>query len=425
MKVGIVGAGFVGITTAVVLSEHGHQVFVVENNKTKVEALRMGKLPFFEPNLNTAFRDTLESNELLVGYWKEFASFDPEVTVVCGGTPSRQDGSLDLEQINQIVETFLQTVPTCKNLVIKSTVLPGTSRGIQENISKHYGIKVAMIPEFLREGSALADARNPDRVVIGVNDNHQADLLKSIFAIGDCMVQVMTPFNAEMVKYASNAFLATCISFANEFFSLFNGDSDFDLEDVLDGWHSDRRLTNDSGKAGITNYLKPGFGFGGSCFPKDVRAIASYQFQVNGQTSILNEVLETNKKTIEIAAEWIRESTPQKNELLVVGIAFKEDSDDLRESPALKLIDFLNAAGYQISWFDSLIQEDVEILGCKRITDLADSNCRHIIWTNNSLQYREELRKIAKPTIDLFLLRYQKEISGFNNLKQRRSYVAE
>jgi UDP-glucose 6-dehydrogenase len=156
-----------------------------------------------------------------------------------------------------------------------------------------------------------------------------------------------------------------------------------------------------------------------------VRAIASYQFQVNGQTSILNEVLETNKKTIEIAAEWIRESTPQKNELLVVGIAFKEDSDDLRESPALKLIDFLNAAGYQISWFDSLIQEDVEILGCKRITDLADSNCRHIIWTNNSLQYREELRKIAKPTIDLFLLRYQKEISGFNNLKQRRSYVAE
>lgn len=420
MKVAVIGAGFVGLTTAIVLAEEGNQVSVIENDHQRLSKLTQGEIPFYEPDLLEAFRKAIDDNLLSVVDWEKAPNSNPEVVVVCGGTPSRDDGSIDLSQIYEIIETCLIKLRGISDIVIKSTVLPGTTRDVQDkfqNITEN--LKIAMVPEFLREGSALEDARKPDRIVIGSNDSEQVLKLKKLFATKNSNVIVTNTFNAEIIKYASNTFLANCISFSNEFFGLFNNDKDFNLDDVLDGWQSDKRFQVNGIKASITNYLRPGFGFGGSCFPKDVRAVTYLAEQVNPSSSLLPAIMKVNYETINSTCNWLSSIINPAEEVLILGVAFKENSDDLRESPALKLIESLTKNGYKVSWYDKWVNQNVSLPNCNRVNAREISQYKNLVWTNNDTEIRKTLMSLIFQNTKLYLLRYQEAVDGFMNVYQR------
>lgn len=417
MNIGVIGAGFVGLTTSVVLCETGNNVFVVEVDQERLKKLKLNQVPFYEPGLKDAFKTVTENQSLQIGGWKNLVDFNPDAIVICGGTPSNEDGSIDLRQIDQIISTCIELPIACNNLIIKSTVLPGTTRLLHNKYKiVKPNLKLAMVPEFLREGSALDDARNPDRTVIGSSDTEQIELIKEIFGKKSNKLVITSAFSAESIKYASNTFLATCISFANDFFGTINNDPDFEIEGILEGWHSDKRFINGINRAGITSYLKPGFGFGGSCFPKDVKAFRQLQIEKVGKAEILDAVLKVNTETTEITAGWIEEICKNQKEVVVFGVAFKENSDDLRESPSLKLMQLLAAKGFKVFWFDPYVESVPELSAYECINESQMNKIENFILTNNDVKLREYIEKFANKGKTLFLPRYQKHIEGFKNI---------
>lgn len=420
MKVSVVGAGFVGLTTAIVLSEDGNQVSVIENNYQKLLKLKHGEIPFYEPGLQDAFNSALSRNLISIDTWKQAAESNPELVVVCGGTPSNNDGSIDLTQINEIIETCISKFSGICDIVIKSTVLPGTTREIQARFQKvSENLKIAIVPEFLREGSALEDARKPDRVVIGSTDSGQITRLKMLFATNASNIIVTNTFNAEIIKYVSNTFLANCISFSNEFFGLFNQDSDFNLQAVINGWQSDKRFQVNGTKAPITNYLKPGFGFGGSCFPKDVRAVTHLAERLNPDSTLLSAITKVNEVTILSTSKWLCSIIKPTEKVLVLGIAFKENSDDLRESPAIRMIENIVRNGIDVSWYDPWVDQSVILPDCARVSSSQISEYKHLVWSNNDSEIKKTLLSLNLQNSYIYLLRYQDSIPGFTNVYQR------
>jgi nucleotide sugar dehydrogenase len=342
------------------------------------------------------------------------------------GTPSRHDGSLDLHYVEEAVIQLAEKLGEKSLIVIKSTVLPGTTRALQEKLRlMGFTQELGMVPEFLREGSAVADASHPDRIVLGVKSEQGRALLESVFRSLGAELILTTPFNAEAVKYFSNAFLATCISFSNEMFSLFNEDSESDYESILSGWHADRRFQlTSSNQLGLLNYLKPGFGFGGSCFPKDLRALNS-AMQSKGHTeNLISSVIGRNELALTEIVDWIAKSVNDSEEILVLGVAFKESTDDIRESPAVKLISELELKGLKVSWHDSYVRDrEMEIAG-RRVFDLIPLNFKHIVLCNHELNYSnylsEQNNMEFRSTISIYAVRYQQPIYGYSWITPRQ-----
>lgn len=366
MKVAVVGCGYVGLMTAVGLSSKGHQVLAVDIDPLRIEQIRQGIVPFYEPGMAKALRTCLKRGDLQVSNLLDDV-VDYEVILICVQTPPKKNGAINLKILEKaaksLASVFAQN-PMKRTVVIRSTVIPGTTDKFATPIFQAVSAKthIAFNPEFLREGSAFDDFVNPDRIVIGTHSAYAGKQLKRLYTPFSAPVIVTTPTTAELAKYASNTFLTTLISFSNEIARLCEHTEDTDVEDVLNIVHHDRRFTpvsNSKARLGLLSYLKAGCGFGGSCFPKDLSALIAFAKSKGVRPHLLKAVAIINTsqpiRLVKMVSEILGNLT--KRNITVLGVAFKGGTDDLRESPGLRIVDELLKRGANITIYDPLVRE--------------------------------------------------------------------
>ena len=369
MRITIVGTGYVGLTTGVCLSSLGHRVTCVDIVPERVAAINAGQAPFYEPGLARMLSAVLSGGQLSATTKLEEAVIGSEVTFITVGTPQTDQG-IDLSHVAAAargIGTALRRAPGYHVVVVKSTVVPGTTDPLvcsilEENSGRRTSeFGLCMNPEFLREGSAIHDFMNPDRIVIGQRDERSGKVLAEVYHAFKCPRVFTTPANAEMIKYASNALLATLISFSNEIAALCETTSSADARVVLQGVHLDRRLSpvvnGQRISPGILSFLWAGCGFGGSCLPKDVNALRAYARERLVTPRLLDAVMAVNaerpgelERLAEEALGSLRGAT-----LAVLGLAFKPGTDDLRESAALAVIRLLRDKGAEVRAYDPIL----------------------------------------------------------------------
>lgn len=344
MNILIIGTGYVGITMILAFAEMGNRVTGYDTDREKVNRLNMGLLPIHEPELKETLSKHLQHNRIVFSADAEKSIQHNDVIFICVGTPARADGGANLRYIKLAAEQIGRYINGYKLVVIKSTAPVGTQQKMVRWISLaqiHYNnvlhpFDVSSNPEFLREGNALADALNPDRVIIGSTSKRATDILKTIYNKAACPVFITRPKEAELIKYASNAFLATKISFINELSRLCDK-MGVDVREVASGMGMDKRIGS--------LFLKAGIGYGGSCFPKDVSALLWEASNQQISLSILEKVAEINRsQPIYLMARLKERLGGFSNRIIaVLGVSFKPDTDDIRESPAIGIIQKLLA----------------------------------------------------------------------------------
>jgi UDPglucose 6-dehydrogenase len=354
MRVSVVGAGYVGLVSGACLAELGHTVVCVDLDATKVDRINRGDPPIHEEGLT----DLLARNvpdRLTATTDLETAVLGTDITLIAVGTPF--DGTrIDLGAVRGAARQIgraLASKPDYHTVAVKSTVVPGTTDSVvapllEQESGKRAGVDfgVGMNPEFLREGVAVEDFMNPDRIVIGSMDERGADTMAELYSVFTSAAIVRTnPRTAEMIKYASNALLATLISFSNEIGNLCASVGDVDVVDVMEGVHLDRRISPllpDGTRVtpGLTAYLAAGCGFGGSCFPKDVRALIAHGEEAGRPMPLLQAVMRINEEQPSEVVRLLRGhlTSLADSRIAVLGLAFKPGTDDIRESPAIEIV---------------------------------------------------------------------------------------
>jgi UDPglucose 6-dehydrogenase len=365
MKISIIGTGYVGLVTGACLAQCGHEVMCVDIRSDVVERLNNGHSPIYEPGLQEIVEFATTRQRLAATTDTRRAVLDTEVTLICVGTPNCADG-VDLSQITTAAESIGAALGAKHNyhvVAVKSTVLPGTTEGVvKTSIEGHAGRDLGegwglcMNPEFLREGRAVADFMFPDRIVIGASDDRAAQVLLDVYSHQACPKLVTSPRTAEMTKYISNSLFATMISFSNEMANICSTVPGVDAREVWKGVQLDRRLTPPGGNpAGVVEYLWHGLGFGGSCFPKDVAALRSFAQELGESTQILNAVLQTNMlQPLRLVSLLEEEMELAGRTVAVLGLAFKPGTEDIRESPAIPVIDALQRRGAKVVAHDPI-----------------------------------------------------------------------
>jgi UDPglucose 6-dehydrogenase len=373
VKVSIVGTGYVGLVSGVCLAHVGHDVTCVDVDADKVEAINAGRSPIHEEGLAELLHGVLgerfRATTDLAG-----AVHDTQVTILAVGTPFGED-RIDLGQIvagAEQIGSALAELERYHVVVVKSTVVPGTTEdvvgpAIERTSGRRLGddIGLAMNPEFLREGVAVQDFLEPDRIVLGGIDERTSDVLAELYVVFDTTpVLRVDPRTAEMVKYTSNALLANLISFSNELGNLCAA-LGTDVTEVLEGVHLDRRLSpvvdGQRISPGILVYLAAGCGFGGSCFPKDVKALVAHGEAAGVSMPLLRAVLDINEAQPDVVVERLRRHLdPAGKRIAVLGAAFKPGTDDVRESPALKVVPALVDAGAEVVVHDPIALANFE-----------------------------------------------------------------
>ncbi|MEC8968786.1 MAG: UDP-glucose/GDP-mannose dehydrogenase family protein [Bacteroidota bacterium] len=361
MKIAVVGSGYVGLVTGTCLAETGNDVICVDVDKEKVDKMRNGVVPIYEPHLDVLFQRNIKQNRLKFTLSLEEGLKDASIVFLALPTPPGEDGSADLSYVLSVAEEIGKLISDYKVIVDKSTVPVGTAEKVRDVISKNSKVNFDVVsnPEFLKEGFAVDDFLKPDRVVIGTSSDKAKSLMGQLykpFVRQGNPIIFMDEKSAELTKYAANAFLATKITFMNEianYCELIGADVDM----VRKGIGTDSRI----GK----RFLFPGIGFGGSCFPKDVLALSNSGKQENYDFKIINSVLEVNHfqklKLVEKVKNYFRNDLTGKK-LALWGLAFKPDTDDIREAPALYMIDELTKLGADITAFDPEAMENVNNL---------------------------------------------------------------
>jgi len=353
MRLSVFGLGYVGTVSAASFAAEGHDVIGVDVNAEKVAAINAGRSPIVEPGLDDLVRQGVVSQRLRATTNTGEAVDQSELSMICVGTPSRKNGSLDLQYLVRVCEEIGRALRH-KNgyhvVVVRSTVLPGTTHAhviptLEAQSGRTYGdgFGVAVNPEFLREGSALNDFHHPPLTLVG--HNHAADAAppRALYANIDAPLHSTSIRAAEMLKYTSNAWHAVKVVFANEIGNLCKR-LGVDAHDVMDVFCQDHKLNLSP------YYLKPGFAFGGSCLPKDVRALQYRAKEVDLELPMINAVLPSNALQIEYAIEQILETGHKRIGLL--GFSFKAGTDDLRESPMVILAERLLGKGFQLAIYD-------------------------------------------------------------------------
>ena len=355
MKISIIGCGYVGAVTGACFAALGHDIVFVELDPGKIAAINAGRAPIYEPGLD----ELLQKHSSRITATDDLADAvcHTEVTFICVGTPSRQDGSIDLTYVRSAaaeIGRILKEKRGYQTVIVKSTVLPGTTEGfvlpILEAESGKRGFVdfgLASNPEFLREGSALADFFTPDRIVIGASDDRSRRLLEELYSPIDCPKMITAIPVAEMIKYVSNAFLATKISFANEIGNICK-QMGIDTAEVFRGVGMDHRIN--------PAFFQSGIGFGGSCFPKDVRALIAKAEEVGVEPKILKDVIEVNEEQPLKLLELLTAHVPNldRKTIGLLGLAFKPNTDDVRESRAIPIVETLLRKGATVLAYDPM-----------------------------------------------------------------------
>lgn len=357
-QISIVGAGYVGLVTGTCFAELGNHVVCVDSDATKVEALRRGVVPFFEPGLEELVNRNINAGRLTFETSIRASLRDASVIFIAVGTPMGEDGHADLSYVKQAALDIAQSLAAPIIVVNKSTVPVETGDLVatiirEHQVSKH-DVRVVSNPEFLREGSAIVDFMKPDRIVLGV-DNHDAEaIMRDLYAPLEAKIIATDVRTAEMIKYAANCFLATKISFINEIAAICE-DVGADIKDVVAGIGSDERIG--------PSFLNAGLGFGGSCFPKDVMALSKIAESRNIPARILESVLAVNRdQIVNVIAKidrFLGGITGKR--LAVLGLSFKPNTDDLRESQAMSLVRELSKRGATIVAHDPVALEKARL----------------------------------------------------------------
>jgi len=348
MDITVVGAGYVGLTTGVAFAELGNNVRLIDIDKEKIEKIRKGIAPIYEEGL----QEMLQRNMDRIKATTTYNEID-DIVFVCVGTPSLPDGSINLSYVKEAVENAARNMGE-GIIVIKSTVFPGTTEKILRPIAEKYSNKIslAMNPEFLREGKALHDFMHPDRIVIGARDEKTAEMLKELYKPIDAPILVTNPTVAELIKYASNAFLATKISFANEIGNLAKL-LGIDVYEVMKGVAMDHRIS--------PYFLNAGIGFGGSCFPKDLKALRAGAKKLGYDMHLIDAVLKINEeqplRLLKILEKYVE---LEGSIIAILGLAFKANTDDVRESRAIPIIKELLKRGAKIKAYDPMAMENMK-----------------------------------------------------------------
>ena len=363
MKIGVIGSGYVGLVAAACFAEMGNYVKCIDNNKQKINNLKKGVIPIYEPGLANLVKENQERKSLAFSTDLNDALHDSEIVFIAVGTPMGEDGSADLQFVLQVAREIGEKMSNDIIIVNKSTVPVGTADKVRKNIQEivdkrnvSFNFDVVSNPEFLKEGAAINDFMHPDRVVVGASNQNSISLLRNLyspFTISSDRFIAMDVKSAEMTKYAANAMLATKISFINEIANICEKVG-ANVNQVRKGIGSDKRIGY--------KFIYPGCGYGGSCFPKDVRALINISNSFKYDPVLIKSVENVNNSKKEILFSKLTKHIPNlKNKKIAVwGLAFKPETDDMREAPSINLIRSINSAGGTVHAYDPKATEEAK-----------------------------------------------------------------
>ena len=366
MNIAVVGAGYVGLVTGTCLAEGGSDVCIAEIDRAKVDALRAGQSPIYEPGLEELLKRNIHEERLRFTTHLAEAVANATVIFIAVGTPSADDGHADLSAFYAVVEQVGRAMDDYRLIVDKSTVPVGTFLEVKRKLSAvtTHPFDVVSNPEFLKEGAAVNDFTHPDRIIIGADSDRAVELMTELyepFVRTENPIVVMDPLSAEMTKYAANAMLASRISFMNEIANLCEA-CGADIDQVRRGIGADARIGR--------SFLFPGLGFGGSCFPKDLAALEAMGRRLNVPTNIVSAVRRVNHRQRQVLLDKILnhfDGSLKDLTLAVWGLAFKPRTDDMREAPAVTVIEGLLAAGAHVRAYDPVAHERAREIFADRI----------------------------------------------------------
>lgn len=420
MKISVFGLGYVGCVSAACFAKNGHSVLGVDIQQDKVDMLNRGKSPILEKGVEDIIFDSVGSNRLKATLDAEEAIISTDISLICVGTPSNQNGSLNTYHLINVVKQIGEILRKTEGyhvVVIRSTVLPGTLDGIAEiledtskkQLSVDFGL--ACNPEFLREGTAIHDFYNPPYTVIGSSDERTGGMVEELYEGIRAPVFRTGIKVAEMIKYANNVFHALKITFANEIGTLCK-EFGMDSYELMDMFCKDDKLNLSSA------YLKPGFAFGGSCLPKDVRALCYEAKKSDLETPVLQSIIRSNDAHINRLIELIRGMGRRRIGFL--GISFKEGTDDLRESPIVEVIERLVGKGFNIRIYDrnvslaylvgtnkEYIERVIPHISSLMLDDPLKliSNVEVVVVANKENEYKDAIQRIKRGQILIDLVR--------------------
>lgn len=360
MHIAVIGTGYVGLVSGACFAEFGVDVTCVDVDETKIENLKKGILPIYEPGLETIVEKNYKAGRLRFTTDIKSAVEQALVVFLAVGTPPREDGSADMSYYRQAAKEVADAMNGYKVIVTKSTVPVGTGRWLREFVGEQLKSKtrfgVASNPEFLREGAAIGDFMRPDRVIIGCEDEDAVAIMKDLYRplyLIETPIVITSLEAAELTKYAANAFLATKITFINEIANLCDAIG-CDVHDVARGMGMDNRIGR--------KFLHPGPGFGGSCFPKDTRALTTVADQFGVETLIVDAVVKANERQRQAMIPKIEKLVGDfaGKQIGVLGLSFKPQTDDMREAPAIDIIKEMQARGAKVKAFDPVAMEEAK-----------------------------------------------------------------
>lgn len=378
MKITVIGTGYVGLTAGLCFADFGNEVICVDKDNDKIDKLKKGLCPIYEPGIEALIARNVESGRIKFTTDIVMAINHGEVIFIGVGTPECENGEADLTCVFEVADCIGKHMNSDKVIVDKSTVPVGTSRKVGEIISEQlrkrnvqYEFDVASNPEFLREGRAIGDFTNPDRIVLGMNTEFARKkllLLYSVFNRSNKPIIVTTPETAEMIKYASNAYLATKITFINEMANLCEKVG-ANVLDVAKAMGLDGRIS--------PKFLHAGPGYGGSCFPKDTKALVDIGQKYGAPVTIVENVIKANEHQKKIAASKIIKAMPKGGTVCILGLSFKPETDDIRESPAITIIrELVKNEIYKVVLYDPQAMENMK-------KELEEIEYDKLTWKNN------------------------------------------
>lgn len=428
--ISIFGLGYVGAVSAAALADNGHRIIGVDVNPTKVEMINAGRSPIIEAGLPELMQKGVEAGRICATVDGYTAVLDSDLSIICVGTPSHPNGSLNLSYVQRVCQQIgaaLADKPAYHVIIARSTMLPGSTEELvipvlEEASGKRAGrdFGVCFNPEFLREGSSIKDFYDPPFTVIGSDDERAAAATSDLYAMLDSPLLTVPIKVAEMVKYACNAFHALKVTFANEIGNICK-QQNIDSHQVMDIFCQDTKLNISP------YYLKPGFAFGGSCLPKDLRALLYHARQMDQESPVLQSVLRSNRQQIDKAYQLIRRTRHKR--VGVLGFSFKAGTDDLRESPMVELVERLIGKGYQLRVYDrnvslanlqganrAYIEKEIPHIAslmCDSIEDVL-ADCEVVVVGNGAPEFRQVLDQVQPEQIVIDLVRIGGETERLN-----------